>query len=554
MNHQFDIALSFAGTERERKIAEALANHLQQLGLHVFFDRWYEHELIGREADKILQDVFETQSRYCIVLISKDYDERRWTQLELQAIQAREQGDLRDTLFPVMTTRYRPKWLKETCIYFDLASRPIEELVQLIKRRLESDGLSSILEVKLQQYLQRIQEETLQRYKLKENLFRWGIDVLPIQFKNHVPEPEPSWTIRSNQLLDQEGKLFLLIGSPGSGKTTACHRLKANPPPGLIPLDIKDVLLRDRQEALNFVAEYTGIDNLQFLESIECAGRLLFIADGIGEKRKVAKVVESLHLLVGGLPNSQFVVTCRTGDYEEDWLTNFQRWDILELDNAAQDEFLRTQPKELQQRVLQAFRTKPELRQICRNQFFFLMVVRLMAKDEEPLTVPTRVDLYKSFLGEFLTRWEKKGAGERQFIESYLETLAVEMRKSPTDRTWLAEDKVKEILHCHLPNGSDQDIMKQLRALYRTGLIEPVNGGIRFFQETFQEYLCAKWLATQNTQFVKVIRDLLDDREIRSFFDEIALSGHRSAQELTAVKQEEQVAEGLRISQLASAH
>ena len=49
---RFDVAFSFAGTEREH--AEELANLVRAAGFRVFYDKFYESELWGKTPSRVL--------------------------------------------------------------------------------------------------------------------------------------------------------------------------------------------------------------------------------------------------------------------------------------------------------------------------------------------------------------------------------------------------------------------------------------------------------------------------------------------------------------------
>ena len=75
------------------------------------------------------------RDRFCIVLISNAYDRRDWTNLEREAVQARELRGERGILIPVPIEDYQPPWLPITRIRFDLWKRSIPELVTLLTKR-----------------------------------------------------------------------------------------------------------------------------------------------------------------------------------------------------------------------------------------------------------------------------------------------------------------------------------------------------------------------------------------------------------------------------------
>lgn len=137
VSFRFDIALSFAGPDRSS--AERLRNHLVAAQFSVFYDRDYEHEMLGQDGTLYLSRIYSRDSRYCVVLLSRHYDSREWTQLEREAIRSRELRGERGVLIPVRLDDYSPDWLPASRIHFDLCSRPVSDLVRLLKARLELD-------------------------------------------------------------------------------------------------------------------------------------------------------------------------------------------------------------------------------------------------------------------------------------------------------------------------------------------------------------------------------------------------------------------------------
>jgi hypothetical protein len=130
---RFDFGLSFAGSDRD--LARQLRDGLRNAEFQVFFDEDYEHEMIGHDGSIYLRNVYSRECRFCIVLISRDYDQRDWTNLEREAVQARELRGERGILIPVPIEDYQPPWLPETRIRFDLWKRSIPELVVLLTKR-----------------------------------------------------------------------------------------------------------------------------------------------------------------------------------------------------------------------------------------------------------------------------------------------------------------------------------------------------------------------------------------------------------------------------------
>jgi hypothetical protein len=130
---RFDFALSFAGSDRA--IARSLHAALTKEGYSVFIDEAFEHEMVGTDGMAYLGAIYAKESRYCIVLLSEDYDRGTWTQLEREAIRSRELLGERGVLIPVKLTSYAPDWLPASRVYFDLSVRPIDNLLAILRAK-----------------------------------------------------------------------------------------------------------------------------------------------------------------------------------------------------------------------------------------------------------------------------------------------------------------------------------------------------------------------------------------------------------------------------------
>ena len=130
---RFDFALSFAGAQRD--IARQLRDALDQRGFDVFFDKDFEEEMLGKNGIEYLRKVYSEESRYCVVLISKEYDRRNWTKLEREIMQARQLNSGDDILLPVLISDYKARWLLASRIYFDLKNRSLTDLVELLEKK-----------------------------------------------------------------------------------------------------------------------------------------------------------------------------------------------------------------------------------------------------------------------------------------------------------------------------------------------------------------------------------------------------------------------------------
>src|SRR5438128_1812741 len=87
MTQAYEVALSFAG--EDRNYARELADDLARRGVRVFFDEFEKDRLWGEDLYTYLTDIYQNGTRYVVMLISKFYPEKLWTNLERKAAQAK---------------------------------------------------------------------------------------------------------------------------------------------------------------------------------------------------------------------------------------------------------------------------------------------------------------------------------------------------------------------------------------------------------------------------------------------------------------------------------
>ena len=92
---EYDMAISFAG--EDRVIAEDLAEALSNKGVEVFYDKSFKIALLGRELADVFRGIYASKSRFAVVLISRNYLGKNWTNFEFSII--REQAKKRKSEF-----------------------------------------------------------------------------------------------------------------------------------------------------------------------------------------------------------------------------------------------------------------------------------------------------------------------------------------------------------------------------------------------------------------------------------------------------------------------
>lgn len=79
-NYEYDIALSFAGENRD--LAKHIATQLEDLDVQVFYDESFEANFLGKAWTKKFKEIFADESRYVVVLLDKYHSEKIWPTFE----------------------------------------------------------------------------------------------------------------------------------------------------------------------------------------------------------------------------------------------------------------------------------------------------------------------------------------------------------------------------------------------------------------------------------------------------------------------------------------
>jgi hypothetical protein len=84
---RYDVALSFAGTERT--IAEAIFKRLEGDEFEVFYDKNEQHRILASDVEEYLKPIYQSDAQFVVVLLSREYPKRIWTKFESQQFKER---------------------------------------------------------------------------------------------------------------------------------------------------------------------------------------------------------------------------------------------------------------------------------------------------------------------------------------------------------------------------------------------------------------------------------------------------------------------------------
>lgn len=130
---QFDVALSFAGEDRE--YVEQVADTLRRMGIRVFYDKYEVVTLWGKNLYDHLQDIYRNKARFTVIFCSKYYGEKLWTNHERKAAQAKAFESSQEYILPARFDDTEIPGILPTIGYVDLTEYSPEEFAELVKEK-----------------------------------------------------------------------------------------------------------------------------------------------------------------------------------------------------------------------------------------------------------------------------------------------------------------------------------------------------------------------------------------------------------------------------------
>ena len=131
----YHVALSFAGEDRD--YVEAVAVGLDQFGIRVFYDKYEEAKLWGKDLYSHLSNIYRHEAYFTLMFISQHYKKKLWTNHERKSAQARAFEKSREYILPARFDDTEIPGIIPTTGYIALTGRTPQDLVELIIQKLE---------------------------------------------------------------------------------------------------------------------------------------------------------------------------------------------------------------------------------------------------------------------------------------------------------------------------------------------------------------------------------------------------------------------------------
>jgi len=137
MEYKYQVALSFAGEDRE--YVDKVAELLKENGISVFYDKFEQVDLWGKDLGIHFDYVYRRQSQYFIPFISTHYREKIWTHYEVRTAIARAIENKEEYILPVKFDDTELDGIRSTLGYLDIRNTSPEELANKIIQKLGAE-------------------------------------------------------------------------------------------------------------------------------------------------------------------------------------------------------------------------------------------------------------------------------------------------------------------------------------------------------------------------------------------------------------------------------
>lgn len=133
--YKYDFALSFAG--EDRNVVTMISDALNEKKINVFYDEYYEADMIGKKLSKYFQNKFGSETKFVVVFISKYYPIKDWTNFEFSI--ARDEAKLRkeEYILPVKLDDTKILGIHDDIGYIDYRTKGLTGTIRLLLEKLK---------------------------------------------------------------------------------------------------------------------------------------------------------------------------------------------------------------------------------------------------------------------------------------------------------------------------------------------------------------------------------------------------------------------------------
>lgn len=374
----------------------------------------------------------------------------------------------------------------------------------------------------------------------------------------------------------KEKQYLMVLGSPGSGKSTFLRRIglealkgsKGNYQHGCLPVFVELKRFNNSDISLeNFIIEEfkpCGFPNQEELaQKLLQQGKLLILLDGLDEipSENLNVAISQIQDFVDKYHKNRFIISCRTAAYRSGF-RRFSDVTIAEFDNTQIENFINNWFGSEQDKQAGTAKKCWEILQRDENQAAkelgqtpLLLTFLCLIYDRSQKFPDNRSVLYRKALRILLEEWASEKRILRDEIYSGLHTELEEILLSEiahkgfqADRLFFEEREIIQDIKSFLagnlnaPQNLDGKAVLDAIAVQQGILVERAEDIYSFSHLTLQEYLTAQYI-DDNRQVEQLVTQHLTDRRWKEVFllvaglmrggaDELLLQMEKQAQTL----------------------
>jgi len=140
---EYDVAISFA--REDGPVAEELVDLLARKNVKVFRDEYQatDPDLWGKDILDHLVNLYARKARYCLLLVSRHYPLKTWTQADRTSVRERALRDPNEYILPIQLDESEVPGITTAKGYRDLRQQSVEHLVSWLDEKLRKTETQS---------------------------------------------------------------------------------------------------------------------------------------------------------------------------------------------------------------------------------------------------------------------------------------------------------------------------------------------------------------------------------------------------------------------------
>lgn len=580
----------------DKKWAEWIAWQLEEAGYTTVIQAWD-----FRPGSNFVLEMQKAakEAKRTIAVLSPDYLNARFTKAEWAAAFAQDPTGEKGTLMPVRVRKCELKGLLSQIIYIDLVD--LEE--EALRKTALLEGLQHNKRIKpktkavLSNEIQNF-EKGIKRYKSQKHKFDdfgkagqkyakkiedlYGIirifgstkpvplrgiytrvnilekilsrhpiniDELEKYFDSdrrgfgHKQETRPGMEVVNNL------QKFIILGKPGSGKTTFLKYITIQAKDGKmdktrIPIFIglKDFSDSDKSSLLDFIiSQFDGCDFHDagsFIEKILKKGKALLLLDGLDEvsKDKTDKIIKDIRDFSNKYSDNQFIISCRIAAYNY-YFEKFTDVELSDFNDEQIKNFIDNWFGIDTKKALSCWKKLEENESIKELAAIPLLLSMLCLSFDETMNFShNKAELYKDTLDVLLKKWDVSKRIERDevyknFPLRYKEIMLSRIAATTFEKGqyFVTRRTLENLVMDFVQNlqgvkkeeltMDSEVILKSIEAQHGI-LVERAKGIYSFSHLTFQEYFTAKYIVDNSNKgtLINLIENHLYEDKWREVF------------------------------------